>query len=145
MIAPLAPYALRGVIWYQGEANGSAGFEYRTLFPRLIGDWRAHWDTEFPFLYVQLPGWEHDQKPPEQHDWPWLREAQLMTLKLPRTGMAVTIDVGDPGTVHPGDKYDVGQRLALLARKVAYGEKIVASGPLYPVLGGGRQHHAGRV
>ena len=131
MIAPLAPYALRGAVWYQGEANGSAGLEYRTLLPRLIADWRKHWGAEFPFLFVQLPGWEHDTKPAELHDWPWLREAQLMTLKVPRTGMAVTIDIGDPGTVHPGDKLDVGLRLALAARKVAYGENIVASGPLH--------------
>ena len=131
MIAPLAPYTLRGAIWYQGEANGSAGLEYRALLPRLIADWRKHWGAEFPFLIVQLPGWEHDTKPAELHDWPWLREAQLMTLKVPRTGMAVTIDIGDPGTVHPGDKLDVGLRLALAARKVAYGENIVASGPLY--------------
>ena len=132
MIAPLAPYALRGVIWYQGEANGGAGVEYRTLFPRLITDWRMHWGAEFPFLFVQLPGWEHDARPADQHDWPWLREAQLLTLKtVPRTAMAITIDVGDPATVHPSDKIDVGLRLALAARKLAYGEKIVASGPIY--------------
>ena len=132
MIAPLAPYALRGVIWYQGEANGSAGVEYRTLFPRLIADWRRHWNAELPFLFVQLPGWEHDTGPAERHDWPWLREAQLLTAKtVPRTAMAVTIDVGDPGTVHPSNKIDVGLRLALAARKLAYREPIVASGPLY--------------
>ncbi len=131
MIAPLAPYALRGAIWYQGEANGSAGLEYRTLLPSLIADWRRQWGAEFPFLFVQLPGWEHDTRPAEQHDWPWLREAQFMALKVPRTGMVVTIDIGDPGTVHPGDKLDVGLRLALAARKVAYGENLVASGPLF--------------
>ena len=133
MIAPLAPYAIRGAIWYQGEANGGAGLEYRTLLPCLIADWRAQWNQgDFTFLFVQLPGWDHDTKPVEQHDWPWLREAQLFTLKnVPRTGMAVTIDIGDPRNVHPTDKIDVGQRLALAARKVAYGEAIVFSGPLY--------------
>lgn len=133
MIAPLAPYAMRGAIWYQGEANGGQGMEYRSLLPRLIGDWRAHWaEGDFPFLFVQLPGWDHDTKPAAQHDWPWLREAQLLTLKnVPRTGMVVAIDIGDPRDVHPKDKLDVGQRLALAARKVAYGEKIIASGPIY--------------
>ncbi|CAN5906283.1 sialate O-acetylesterase [soil metagenome] len=132
MIAPLAPYALRGAIWYQGEANGGAGLEYRTLLPRLISDWRKHWSADFPFLFVQLPGWDHDTKPAETHDWPWLREAQLFTLKsVPLTAMAVTIDVGNPANVHPSDKLDVGLRLALAARKLAYKENIVASGPLY--------------
>ena len=133
MIAPLAPYAMRGAIWYQGEANGSAGLEYRTLLPRLIGDWRNHWHQgDFPFLFVQLPGWDHDTKPAPQHDWPWLREAQFFTLKsVPHTGMAVTIDIGNPKDVHPADKVDVGQRLALVARRVAYGESLVHSGPLY--------------
>jgi len=132
MIAPLAPYTFRGAIWYQGEANGSAGLEYRALLPTLIKDWRAHWGVEFPFLFVQLPGWNHDPKPAELHDWPWLREAQFLTLKnVPHTGMAVAIDVGDPGNVHPTDKFDVGLRLALAARHAAYGEKIVCSGPLY--------------
>ncbi len=132
MIAPLAPYALRGAIWYQGEANGGAGLEYRTLLPRLISDWRKHWGADFPFLFVQLPGWDHDTKPPETHDWPWLREAQLLTLKnAPLTAMAVTIDIGNPANVHPTGKLDVGLRLALAARKLAYKENMIASGPLY--------------
>lgn len=131
MIAPLAPYALRGVIWYQGEANGNAGLEYRTLFPRLIQSWRARWGAEFTFLFVQLPANGADARPVAEGGWPWLREAQLMTLAQPRTGMAITIDIGDPNNVHPTDKVDVGKRLALLARRDVYGEKIVASGPLY--------------
>jgi sialate O-acetylesterase len=131
MIAPLASYALRGAIWYQGEANGSAGLEYRALFPRLIEDWRAHWGTEFAFLFVQLPANGGDSAPVAESGWPWLREAQWMTLRQPRTGMAITIDIGDPNNVHPADKLDVGKRLALLARRDVYGEKIVASGPLY--------------
>ena len=140
MIAPLAPFAVRGVIWYQGEANGGAGMEYRVLFPRLIQDWRARWGSDFPFLFVQLPGWGTDSGPVAESGWPWTREAQLMALREPRTGMAVTIDVGDPNNVHPADKRDVGYRLALLARRQVYGENLVACGPLYrdcAVTGGG--------
>ncbi len=136
MIAPLAPYAIRGVIWYQGENNGSAGMEYRAQMPRLVEDWRSVWkqsgDHEaFPFLFVQLPCNGTDSAPVADKGWPWLREAQFLSLKTLRTGMAITIDVGNPKDVHPADKVDVGQRLALLARKLAYGENIVASGPLY--------------
>jgi sialate O-acetylesterase len=138
MIAPLIPYAIRGVIWYQGENNAGRGLEYRELFPRLIEDWRNVWQKagyeagkDFPFLFVQLPSNGQDASPIAAQGWPWLREAQLLTLKVPRTGMAITLDVGDPNNVHPGDKIDVGQRLALLARKTVYGEEIVASGPLY--------------
>ncbi len=112
MIAPLTPYAIKGVIWYQGEANGGAGIEYRTLFPRLITGWRKSWGQgDFPFLFVQLPGWDNGNKLGD--DWAYLREAQNMTLSLPNTGMAVTIDLGDPENVHPKDKVDVGDRLAL--------------------------------
>ncbi len=138
MIAPLVPYAIRGVIWYQGENNGSRGLEYRGLFPRLIEDWRHQWQTSgsgsdfgLPFLFVQLPCNGPDSTPVAEQGWPWLREAQLMTLKVSRTGMAITIDVGDPNNVHPADKIDVGHRLALAARKLVYQEKVVASGPLY--------------
>ncbi len=136
MIAPLIPYAMRGVLWYQGEIDGSIGLEYRALMPRLIEDWRSQWKQpgdagNFPFLFVQLPNCGIDKTPVATAGWAWVREAQLMALKSPRTGMAVTIDIGDPKNVHPGDKIDVGKRLALAARKVAYGEKIVASGPLY--------------
>jgi len=133
MIAPLAPFAMRGVIWYQGEANGSAGLEYRTLLPRLIADWRGRWGQgDIPFLVVQLPGWDHSKDPPERHGWPWLREAQLLTARsVPQTGLAVAIDVGDPRDVHPANKTDIGLRLALAARKVAYGADVVHSGPIY--------------
>ncbi len=132
-IAPLAPYAIRGALWYQGEANGAAGVEYRTLLPRLIGDWRARWGQgDFPFLIVQLPGWNHDTRAAEFHDWPWLREAQALTAQhVPHTALAVTIDLGNPNDVHPKDKLDVGHRLALLARRLVYGELIVASGPVF--------------
>lgn len=131
MLAPLIPYAIRGALWYQGEDNGSAGLEYRDLLPRFIEDWRGHWGYDFPFLIVQLPCCGHDKTPVAASGWPWLREAQLMALREPKTGMAITIDVGDPANVHPADKIDVGQRLALIARNLAYGESIEASGPLY--------------
>ena len=138
MIEPLAPYAIRGYVWYQGENNAGAGLEYRAQLPRLIEDWRTLWKRgdasasgELPFIFVQLPSCGIDTVPVADKGWPWLREAQLMALKVPGSGMAVTIDVGDPKNVHPADKVDVGQRLALVARKLAYGESVVASGPLY--------------
>jgi sialate O-acetylesterase len=135
MIAPLVPFAVRGVIWYQGENNGARGLEYRELFPRLIEDWRNQWTkkggADFPFLFVQLPCNGSETSPVAQSGWPWLREAQLLTLqKVPLTGMAITIDVGNPNDVHPADKIDVGQRLALVARKKVYGEDVQGSGPL---------------
>jgi sialate O-acetylesterase len=131
MIAPLAPFAARGFIWYQGEANAGAGMEYRTLFPRLIQNWRRLWGAELPFIFVQLPACYKDPTPVAEKGWPWLREAQAMTLRESRTSMAVAIDVGDPNNVHPTDKIDVGHRLALLARRDVYGEALVASGPRY--------------
>lgn len=135
MISPLIPLSIKGVIWYQGEFNsGGSGKEYATLFPCMITDWRQKWGIgDFPFIYVQLPNFGPvDQKPSEEgQGWRWVREGQLKALALPNTAMAVTIDIGDPFDLHPIDKYDVGHRLALAARNLAYGEKIVASGPLY--------------
>lgn len=133
-IAPLVGYAMQGALWYQGEANASGGIEYRTLLPRLIGDWRNRWGQgDFPFLVVQLAAWDMDKNPAPFHQWPWLREAQAMTAKtVPNTALAVAIDVGNPGDVHPKGKEPVGMRLALLARKLAHGEKsLVASGPVF--------------
>lgn len=133
-IAPLAGYAMRGALWYQGEANAAAGIEYRTLLPRLIGDWRKRWGQgDFPFLIVQLAAWDMDKNPAPLHQWPWLREAQSLTVKtVPNTALAVAIDVGDPADVHPKGKEPVGQRLALAARRIAYGEAtLVASGPVF--------------
>jgi len=130
MIAPLTPFAVRGVIWYQGESN--AGPEraplYARLFQTMIRDWRRSWgEGDFPFLFVQLPNWIADPL----NQWPEVREAQRQSLALRNTGMAVTIDVGDPSNLHPPDKQDVGARLALLARALIYGEKIEYSGPLF--------------
>jgi sialate O-acetylesterase len=125
MIAPLLPYAMRGVIWYQGEANVGRERQYQTLFPALIADWRQAWgEGDFPFLFVQIA--------PFRYNTPEIREAQLLTLQRTKnTAMAVTIDCGDADDIHPPHKQPVGARLALAARALAYGEKIEYSGPLF--------------
>lgn len=132
MISPLLPYGIKGVIWYQGEGNSDRAYQYRSLFQTLITDWRGRFGQgDFPFLFVQLPNYREVSPVPTEEDWAELREAQAMALSLPNTGMAITIDVGEAGDVHPKDKQSVGHRLALAARSVAYGEDIVGSGPLY--------------
>ncbi len=132
-IAPLIPYGIRGAIWYQGESNAGNGLEYRTLFPRMISDWREKWNEgDFPFLFVQLANYQAEQvQPAEVSGWALLREAQLMTLSLPNTGMASAVDIGNGKDIHPTNKMDVGLRLAQSAKKVAYKQEVVASGPLY--------------
>jgi sialate O-acetylesterase len=133
MIAPLIPFAIKGVIWYQGESNSynfAMGQEYASVFARLIGDWREKWgEGDFPFLYVQLANFIY-----QGWSFPMVRESQLKTLALPATGMAVAVDIGNPTDIHPADKTDVGHRLALAARHVAYGENIVYSGPIYDTM-----------
>ncbi len=131
MIAPLVPYAIQGAIWYQGESNAGRAYQYRKLFPAMIQDWREKWGQgDFTFLFVQLANFGSSTG--AGHTWPELREAQNMALSLPNTGMAVTIDIGNPKDIHPRNKQDVGYRLALAARKVTYGEKkLVYSGPMY--------------
>src|SRR6266850_2369670 len=110
MIAPLKPYAIRGAIWYQGESNAGRAYQYRTLFPTMIRDWRAAWDQgDFPFYFVQLANWHAAAGDPGESDWAELREAQTMTLRVPQTGMAVIIDIGDANDIHPRDKLDVGR------------------------------------
>ncbi|QIL76895.1 9-O-acetylesterase [Hymenobacter sp. HDW8] len=133
MIAPLVPYALKGVIWYQGESNAERAYQYRALFPALIQDWRTQFgQKDLPFLYVQLASFGPQQDQPADYAWAELREAQLMTLAQPKTGMAVALDLGNPNDIHPLNKQDVGHRLALEARRVAYGDKaVVSSGPAY--------------
>ncbi|MCB9041573.1 MAG: sialate O-acetylesterase [Lewinellaceae bacterium] len=132
MIAPLLNYRIKGVIWYQGESNAGRPQEYKTLFPALIQNWRALWKQgDFPFLFVQLANFMEARSEPCESDWAMLREAQLQTLSLPNTGMAVTIDIGEWNDIHPLNKKDVGKRLALAARKVAYEENVVHSGPVY--------------
>ena len=132
MIHPLIPYALTGVIWYQGEHNAGSPIEYRTLFPRLIVDWRSRWGQgDLPFLFVQLSTWKEAQSQPVEGIIPWQRDSQMQALALPRTGMAVAIDINAGPDIHPPDKLDVGKRLALTARRVAYGEDVVHQGPTY--------------
>jgi sialate O-acetylesterase len=129
---PLIPYAVRGVLWYQGEAQFDRMYEYRGSLPLLIKDWRRQWgQADLPFVYVQLPNWSKPSAEPEAGGWALIREAQLHALKMPRTAMAVTIDIGNAADVHPQNKQDVGHRLAMAARGLVYGEPVVASGPLY--------------
>ncbi|MGC1272464.1 MAG: sialate O-acetylesterase [Planctomycetaceae bacterium] len=132
MIAPIIPYAIQGAIWYQGESNAGRAYQYRELFPAMITDWRARWGQgDFPFLFVQLANFRQRKDQPAESDWAELREAQSMTLELPKTGQAVTIDIGEAGDIHPTNKQDVGKRLALSAMHVAYGKQdVVHSGPV---------------
>ena len=133
MIAPLLNYKIKGVIWYQGESNAGRPGEYFNLFSTMINDWRSKWgEGNFPFLFVQLPNFMEAKPQPSESNWALLREAQLKTLSLPNTGMAVTIDIGEWNDIHPLDKKDVGKRLFLAAEKVAYGDNaVVYSGPIY--------------
>ncbi len=132
MIAPLIHYTIRGAIWYQGESNAGRAYQYRELFPTMIKSWWDNWDQDdFPFLFVQLANFKEVKEAPGESDWAELREAQLMTLELPNTGMAVTIDIGDANDIHPGNKQDVGKRLALWALAQTYGKEVVYSGPIY--------------
>jgi len=135
MIVPIIPYGIRGVIWYQGESNAWRAYQYRTLFPTMIKNWRDKWGQgDFPFLFVQLANFEATSPQPQENDWAELREAQLMTLSAPNTGMAVTIDIGEANDIHPKNKQDVGRRLALWALAKTYGKTIVYSGPIYTLM-----------
>jgi len=133
MIAPLLPYAIRGVIWYQGEQNILAAYQYRTLFPALIRNWRHDWHQgDFPFLFVQLAPFRAPDSTPKESALAELREAQSLTAeRVPRTAMAVITDVGDEQDIHPKRKESVGARLALAALHVAYGKPVACSGPVY--------------
>ena len=132
MVAPEIKYAIKGFCWYQGESNAGKPTEYASLLPALIADWRAKWQQgTLPFLYVQLPGFMDYTYQPSESGWAVLRESQLSTLSVPNTAMVVAIDLGEWNDIHPDNKKDVGERLALAARKTAYRENIVASGPRY--------------
>jgi sialate O-acetylesterase len=135
MIAPLAGYAIKGVLWYQGESNAGSpedAWQYHTLFPDLIRNWRTVWgEGAFPFLLVQLAPYRDIQKLPSESSWASVREAQLKaTQTLPNVGMAVITDVGDQHNIHPTQKQPVGARLALAARGIAYHEAVEYSGPV---------------
>jgi len=134
MIAPLTMYAIKGVLWYQGESNTDRPLQYRDLFPALIRDWRRAWgEGDFPFLFVQLANWGASlMQRRGGNGWPELREAQFMTsLSVPNTGMVVTIDIGDPAQIHYKNKQEVGHRLALAAQAIAYARDVEYSGPTY--------------
>ncbi len=133
MVAPLVPYAMRGVIWYQGESNASRAVQYQTLFPTMIQAWRTQWgQADLPFLFVQLANFRARKPQPAESAWAELREAQRLTLALPNTGMAVAIDIGEAKDIHPKNKQDVGKRLAAWALHHTYRRKaVVPSGPLF--------------
>jgi sialate O-acetylesterase len=132
MINPLIPYGIKGFIWYQGESNAAAAYNYRTLFPMLIKDWRQRWQQgNCPFLFVQLANFMKTKPLPAESEWAELREAQTMTLSLPNTGMACIIDIGEASDIHPKNKQEVGRRLALIANKQVYKQNVPASGPVY--------------
>ena len=141
MIAPLVSYGIRGAIWYQGESNAGRAFQYRKLFSDMIRNWRENWKQgDFTLLAVQLAPWDKGKKrtmeqiteAPVESDWAELREAQDYAAKnLLKVGIAVITDVGDKDDIHPTKKVPVGERLALAARSIAYGEKITGFGPTY--------------
>lgn len=133
MINPLIPFTVKGAIWYQGESNASRAYEYRTSFPMMITDWRKRWGLgDFPFYFVQLASYKAAGGTSAMGStWAELREAQHLTLSLPRTGEAVTIDIGETNDIHPRNKQDVGKRLAAIALHDSYGKNVVYSGPGY--------------
>ena len=133
MIAPLAPFAMKGVLWYQGESSVGRAYQYRELLPLLINDWRTSFRQELPFYIVQLANHMTEQTDPaEESTWAELREAQMKTaLSVSKSGLATTIDIGEAGDIHPKNKQEVGRRLSLIARAKAYGEKVEYSGPQY--------------
>jgi len=133
MVAPAIKASVKGFLWYQGEANAGNPREYRQLLPALIKDWRNKWgEGTLPFIYVQLPNFMEMQYSPSESQWAELREGQLQSLSVPNTGMVVAIDAGEWNDIHPLDKKDVGDRLALAAEHLAYGDQaVVWSGPIY--------------
>jgi len=130
MINPLVPYSIRGAIWYQGESNVGRDEQYSRLFPTMINDWREKWQVEFPFYFVQIAPYNYNPDP-ASHVSQKLREAQRQTLSTAKTGMVVTLDIGEVDNIHPANKQDVGSRLAGLALANDYGKDLIASGPLY--------------
>lgn len=132
MIHPLTPFRIKGVIWYQGENNVGAGYDYRTLFQTQIKDWRTRWGYELPFYWVQLANLYPEDTTPVGSSWAELRESQAMTLELPHTGQATIYDIGDAYSIHPTNKQEVGRRLSLIALHKDYGrDSLVYSGPTF--------------
>jgi sialate O-acetylesterase len=141
MIAPLTPFPLRGAIWYQGESNAPRAHQYRVLLPALIVGWRRAWkEGDLAFGVVQLPN--HGERPaePAESMWAEMREAQAASLRVPNTGLATTIDVGEAANVHPHRKREVGERLASWALATSYGRQVEYSGPLYQAMQVERDH-----
>jgi sialate O-acetylesterase len=132
MTSTLVGYPLRGVVWYQGESNLADAASYADLMEALITDWRARWKApELPFLFVQLANYkERSQDPNAKSQLAAIRQAQMDTLRVPNTGMATAIDIGDAKDIHPKNKQDVGHRLALIARAKVYGQDVPYSGPV---------------
>lgn len=134
MIHPIEDFPIKGVIWYQGESNATPddAYRYRDLFAAMVTDWRTRWQVgDFPFLWVQLANFQQPDPVPAENDWAMLRESQSAALSLPNTGQAIAIDIGEADDIHPRNKQDVGYRLSLGARKMAYGDDLVYSGPVY--------------
>lgn len=132
MIRPMVPYGIKGAIWYQGESNASRAKEYQSVFQGMIQAWREEWNQgDFPFLFVQLANFMQRHEAPTESQWAELREAQTMTLDLPKTGMAVIIDAGEANDIHPRDKFTVGERLAMSAREMLFpGSSPAGNSPL---------------
>jgi sialate O-acetylesterase len=132
-LEPVMPYAIRGVIWYQGESNAGRAYQYREMFPLMISTWREDWKQgDFPFYWVQLADFMAEQPHPGDSAWAELREAQTMTQdKLPNTGQAVIIDLGESSDIHPKQKLEVGRRLARLALARDYGKEVACQSPRY--------------
>ena len=132
MVHPLIRYNIKGVLWYQGESNTARAAEYDALLPALIHEWRRRWQKpELPFIFAQLPGFMDYNYLPAESNWARHREATLKGLKIPYTAMTVNIDLGEWNDVHPDNKKSVGERMALAAFHLAYGENLVYSGPIY--------------
>ena len=128
MIHPLLNYRIAGAIWYQGESNKDRAIQYRSIFPAMIKDWRHKWDQgDFPFYFVQIAPYKYEYEGNSQ----LLREAQLMSMSVPNTGMAVTLDIGEYDDIHPKNKHDVGDRLARWALAKDYGKDVAYCGPIY--------------
>lgn len=132
MVAPLTNYSIKGILWYQGESNAGRPAEYANLLPALIHNWRNQWkQPDAPFIVAQLPGFMDYNYLPSESNWAMLRESQLKALSVPNSAMTVNIDLGEWNDIHPDNKKDVGERMALAALKLAYGENLVYSGPIY--------------
>ena len=134
MIAPIMNFKIKGVIWYQGESNTSNSSEYGKRFETMITSWRQSWNQgDFPFIFVQLANYLEEKTEPAESQWAEIRQAQLETIKVPNTGMAVSIDLGEWNDIHPMNKYDVGKRLALQAERLAYNEHLISAENAIPV------------